>query len=280
MKVDNVIVDMGNYDIKYRGNVTGKFSSKISTDFNPNAEAFERIEINGVTTYIGVGMLQREYNKADKNYLAQVLYATTKATTNREINLGLLLPVVQLTNKNKFIDTFKGKTFNFKINGKDKSIHVNKVAVLPEGYIAYYSSNYSTDCLTVDVGSRTLNFATFVDGQVEMNWTEKLGTFDFYTIIKDLENSKGETYTEEDIERQIKRGRIKVDEVLYVDFLKKILNFAKAKVSLKNYDTIFCGGGAELLRPYITKYTPADVLENAQYTNVNGAYNVCKKMWG
>ena len=61
---------------------------------------------------------------------------------------------------------------------------------------------------------------------------------------------------------------------------RQIQIFAKAKVSLKNYDTIFCGGGAELLRPYITKYTPADVLENAQYTNVNGAYNVCKKMWG
>lgn len=280
MKIQNVIVDMGNYDIKYRGNATGKFSSKISTDFNPNPEAYERVEVGGKITYIGVGTLQREYNKVDKDYLPQLLYAISKATTNRDVNLGLLLPVIQLSNKDKWINELKNKTFNFKLNGKDKNIHINKVAVMPEGYISYYSQSNSTECLIIDIGSRTLNFAAFSNGQIEMNWTEKLGTFDFYSIIKDIENSKGETFKEEDIERQINRKRINVKAELYVDFLKKILNFAKGKVSLKNYDTVFCGGGAELLKDYILKFTPATVCENAQYTNVNGAYAVCSKMWG
>lgn len=280
MKAQNVIVDMGNYDIKYKGNVTGKFSSKINTDFNPNPDAYERIEINGAITYIGVGTLQREYSKVDKDYLPQLLYAISKATTNREVNLGLLLPVIQLSNKDKWINELRNKTFNFKLNGKDKSVHINKVAVMPEGYISYYSQINSTECLLVDIGSRTLNFATFLNGKIEMNWTEKLGTFDFYSIIKDIENSKGETFTEEDIERQINRGRIQVKGDLYIDFLKKILNLAKGKVALKNYDTVFCGGGAELLKDYILKFTPATVAKDAQYTNVNGAYAVCNKMWG
>ena len=43
----NVIIDLGNYDIKYLSKgIKGKFSSKISTEFNPNPEVFERVEYN------------------------------------------------------------------------------------------------------------------------------------------------------------------------------------------------------------------------------------------
>ena len=45
----NVIIDLGNYDIKYLSNgVKVKFSSKISTEFNPNPEVFERIDFDSL----------------------------------------------------------------------------------------------------------------------------------------------------------------------------------------------------------------------------------------
>lgn len=51
----NVTVDLGNYNIKYVGQNIGVFSSKISTQFNPNPEAFDRIQIDNEITYIGIG---------------------------------------------------------------------------------------------------------------------------------------------------------------------------------------------------------------------------------
>ena len=107
----NVIIDIGNYNFKYKGDAQGLFSSKYHTNFEPNPEAYERIEFNGVTTYIGVGELEREYNKADKNIIPQVLYAISKATKDNDINLCLLMPLNQLPQKQVIIDKFAGKSF-------------------------------------------------------------------------------------------------------------------------------------------------------------------------
>ena len=115
------------------------FSSKISTAFNPNGEMFERIEFNGTTTYITVGQLEREYSKADKNYMPILLYAISKATTSTNINLCLLLPVNQLPKKERMIQELKGKSFDFKVKDSTRKVFIHNVAILPEGYVSYYS---------------------------------------------------------------------------------------------------------------------------------------------
>lgn len=58
---------MGNYNIKYfcSGN-KGSFSSKYMNKFNTNGESYERVDIDGKTTYIGVGTLSREFNKVKR----------------------------------------------------------------------------------------------------------------------------------------------------------------------------------------------------------------------
>ena len=71
----NVTVDLGNYSIKYAGQNTGSFSSRISTQFNPNPEAYDRIQIENEITYIGVGEYDRQFSKIDKNYLPSLLFA-------------------------------------------------------------------------------------------------------------------------------------------------------------------------------------------------------------
>ena len=83
----NVIVDLGNMEIKFSGDFRGKFSSKYTNRFEINPESYERIEIDGVQTLIGVGEYEREFNKVDKNILPQVLYAISKATKDNDINL-------------------------------------------------------------------------------------------------------------------------------------------------------------------------------------------------
>lgn len=279
----NVIIDLGNYNIKYfcNGN-KGSFSSKYMNKFNPNGESYERVEIDGKTTYIGVGTLSREFNKVKREYLPQVLYAIDKATDDNDINLCLLLPIVQMPNKNEFINALKEKIFYYKVNDNVKKIKINKVVVLPEGYVSYYSLDnikIDDDILIIDIGSRTINYSWFSNNKIQDSFTEKLGIFDFYSNIKEYENSKGEDYSEEDIERLIKNNRITVETKFYVDFFKEILNRTKGKINLKTFDVHFVGGGALLLRKFIEVNTPAKIHEDSEYANVLGANRLCSIMW-
>lgn len=277
----NIVIDLGNYNTKFLGESKGMFSSKISTAFNPNGEMFERVSFAGTTTYITTGQLEREYSKVDKNYMPILLYAISKATTDTNINLCLLLPVNQLPNKERMIGELKGKSFEYEINGTTRKVFIHNVAILPEGYVSYYAIDNSDndDILIIDIGSRTVNYASFIDGKIEKNFTNRIGTYDFFSKVKELENSKGEDYVEEDIERLIKRERIKVDHQLYLDFLKEILNYTKGQINIKNYTVYFTGGGSLLLEDYIKSNTPCNIHHDAVYSNVIGAYNLSKQVW-
>lgn len=276
----NVTVDLGNYNIKYAGQKVGAFSSKISTQFNPNPEAFDRIQIDNEITYIGVGEYERIFSKTERNYLPSLLFAITEATNESDINLCLLLPLVQMNNSSRFINRLKNSSFNFLVNGTPRTININKVVVLGEGFISQYMlESNKEDILICDIGSRTINYVTIINGKTEYNYTERLGILDLYSNIKDIENSKGEDFLEEDIERLIKNGRIVVDSKVYLDFLKLILNRIQAKVNIRNYKVYFTGGGSLVLKEYIEANTPANILENAQFSNVLGAHKIAEIGW-
>ncbi|MEG0667854.1 MAG: ParM/StbA family protein [Clostridium sp.] len=279
----NIVIDLGNYNTKFVGDKKGNFSSKFSTGFNANGEAFESVSFNNKTTYISVGELDREYNKVDKNYMPIALYGLNKATSDTNVNLCLLLPVNQLLNKGKLIEQFKGKQFEYKVNDKVVKKYIHNVAILPEGYVSYYSLDQveanKRDIILIDIGSRTINVASFIEGKLERNFTIKLGIFDLYRIIKELENAKGNDYVEEDIERLIKRKKIIVADQVYLDFLKQVLNAVKGNINIKNYDVIFAAGGSLVLKTYIEENTPATIHPEGLYSNALGALNLCNQVW-
>lgn len=280
------VVDLGNINIKYVGDNQGMFSSKITNDYQSYEEGFQRVEYNGIKTYIGVGELSREFNKADRDYMAQLLYAIGKANNEdtKETNLTLLLPIIQMKNKKKLVENLKGKTFNFKFNGIDRSIKVNDLLVLPEGYASYYSLDVEDrkgDVCILDLGSRTINICVLENGKIVKTNTVKLGSFDFYSKIKSLENAKGEDFSEEDIQRLIGNGLIKVEANQYVTFLGDILNAVKPYANLKTYNTIFTGGTSLMLKEYISKLplTKFKIHSDALTSNVSGALEASKKVW-
>jgi plasmid segregation protein ParM len=148
--------------------------------------------------------------------------------------------------------------------------------------VSYYSieEGDKDDILIIDVGSRTINYSSFIEGKLEKNFTEKLGVFDLYSTIKDIQNSAGGDYVEEDIERLIKNNKIVVDSKIYLGFLKDILNRTKSKVNIKSYTKVlFVGGGSVILKDYIEANTPASVVDDAIFTNVIGAHKLCEKVW-
>ena len=275
----NVVVDLGNYNIKYYGDRKGSFSAKYSTKFNPNEEIYERIQVDGQTIFIGIGSLSLEFNKIKKNYLGQLLYGINLATNESDINLCLLLPIVQIPNKNDMINKLRGTTFNCIINGNHRTININKVAVLPEGYCGYYSFDESEDTLVIDIGSKTINFAAFCNGKLVESFTEKLGVFNLYSNIKDIQNSTGTAYVEEEIERLIANNKINVDSRIYKDFYDDVINRARAKVNIETFKVYFVGGGALLLKDIIETNMTAIVHPEAQYANIIGAHRLCQSVW-
>lgn len=280
------VIDLGNMTIKYQGDNKGHFSSRITNDYQSYEEGFQRVEHNGVKTYMGIGELSREFNKADRDYMAQLLYALGKANTadTKETNLTLLLPIIQMKNKAKLGENLKGKTFNFKFNGEDRTIKINDLLVLPEGYASYYSlqeEDRKGDVCILDLGSRTINICVLENAKIVKTNTIKLGSFDFYSKIKSIENAKGEDYLEEDIQRLIDNGLIKIEGKQYIEFLGEILNAVKPYVNLKTYNTIFTGGTSLMLENYISNLplNKFKVLTNALTSNVDGALEAAKKVW-
>lgn len=277
-KITNVVVDLGNYNVKFKGENMGCFSSKINTKFEANHDAYESINYNNTITYIGVGTFDREFNKCSKNIIPQVLYAISKATLEEEVNLCLLLPILQLSNRSSLINKLENRSFNFYLNNIEKNIKINKVIVLPECQVARYSiTEYSPFSLIIDIGGRTVNWSAYENDKLQKNGTEKIGVMDLYTTIKDIENAKGEDYIEEEIEGQILRGRIRVNDDVYKDFLFDILNRIKTRINIKNYDVIFVGGGVIVLKDILSKIPNIELHNDPLYANVIGAYSILER---
>ena len=179
-------IDLGNYNLKYSGEVRGIVSSKYHTRFEVNEEAFNRIELDGKKYFIGVGKYSLEYTKANKESLVpQVLYCINSANKGNNINtnLCLLLPIAQMRFKEYIISIFQKRFFKCKINGKQIYIRIEKVIVLPEcqtSRISLSEEINSNELLLIDIGSRTTNIAAYNLGNLVINITRKIGILNLY----------------------------------------------------------------------------------------------------
>lgn len=282
------VVDAGNYNMKYMGKGDmGFFSSKVSTDEKAFDDAYDRIEIDGKITYIGqFGEINREYNKVDRSLLPQILFAICKANkdiTTITTNVTTMLPILQMSNKNKIIEQLKSQNpFKIKFNGKDRTIFIKEIAVLPESFASFFDltkEQQKDDICLIDCGSRTINICTFTNnGKLENSTTLKLGSLDFFKKIKSSEAGRGKDYVEEDIERLIKRGTINVADKQYKDFFNEILNAIKADVNIDNYTTYFTGGTSKMFEKYIPNN--CKLFPEPLYSNLNGAMVASEMKWG
>jgi plasmid segregation protein ParM len=280
------VIDMGNYFIKYVGENKGKFSSKYTTDFQSYPDSFQRVELDGFITYLTIGEFSKEYDKTNKeNFIPQLLYSICKSNNEDIIktNLCLMLPIMQMASKNKLLEIInKHKNVKLKFNGKDKDVTIEDVLILPEGYSSYFSltpEQKKGDICIIDCGSRTVNIAILENGKVVKLQTIKLGSYDFYTKIKNIENKD---YSEEDIQRLINNEIITVEPKEYEMFLNNILNAIKPYANLSTYKVYWTGGTSIMLQDQI-KQLPLNnstILENASTSNVDGALAAAKKVWG
>jgi|GEM_PF-1257657 len=284
-EIKSTIIDMGNYFVKYTGGNKGSFSSKYTTDFQSYQDSFQRVEIDGFVTYLTIGEFSKEYDKTNKeNFIPQLMYSICKANKEDVIktNLCLMLPIMQMANKNKLKELIdKNKQLKLKFNGKDKEVNIQDTLILPEGYASYFCltpEQKKGDICILDLGSRTINIAIFENGKVVKLQTIKLGSYDFYTKIKNIENKD---YTEEDIQRLIDNKIITVNPKEYESFLGNILNAIKPYVNLDTYKVYWTGGTSLMLQEQIKqlKLQNSTILENASTSNVDGALVASGMVW-
>ena len=99
-----VTIDIGNFQFKVKCRERISFNSAYRQGFESNINAFEHVCYNGVTTVIGNGTIEREFNKINRVIEPQILYGISKATEERDINLCLLLPIAQLMQREILIE--------------------------------------------------------------------------------------------------------------------------------------------------------------------------------
>lgn len=189
--------------------------------------------------------------------------------------------------RDKYINSLKGKSFEFKVKTStkmDKKVFIDDVLVLPEGYISYFAleDKYRTSSIIIiDIGGRTINLVAMINGEAKILKTLKIGVMDFYSKIKELNSDK--EYNLEDIERLIKEGTIKITEKHLAEFTNDILNEIKIYVKLEHYKYVgWTGGGAKVIEGVIKSKLPSNcfVFDNPATSNIRGALEASKITWG
>lgn len=277
-------VDLGNYNINTSEDVMFPATFTVGEVHNPIGEEIVTI---GEETYCMAKecAFDYEFNKSKKNYLPNLFYAIHKSTEESEIDLVLGIPVENLGVATDFKSDLEGKEFNFKVNNDERTIKINKVAVVGEGISSYYmlskEQRENKDVMIVDIGGRTINVVTFRNKRIEHKKQINMGMINFYEDVKTRHNSiKGDNLETEQMYSYIKKGMVEVDHKDELTFVNKMFNAIKPVAEKDFYDVYFTGGGSITLEDTLKEVYPnGKIMENSLFTNVNGNKRIAVAQW-
>lgn len=282
-------IDLGNFNVKTS---EGKIFSSCFKVQDLASESFDK----AVLSYDGVNYsmdrkdgFELEFNKANKNYIPNLLYAIEQSCSEevKEVQLILGVPISNMGLKDRFKAELEGKTFTFNMKGKpSRTITIDKLGVLPEGMSSFYalsSAEREKDLLIIDIGGRTVNLASFRGKRVEKKTSLPMGTINLYQNIADRFNLMGNNVDVTEVENFINKGFISKDiyKPCYDEFINSIFNSIKLIANIEHYEKVWItGGGSIALREDLkTKYNKVECIENPIFSNVNGNKKVALAQW-
>lgn len=277
--------DLGNYNIKTSREV--KFISTFREVIDIDATEMNVIEYKG-KKYIMETMdkFDNEFNKANKNYIPNLLWAIEKSVEDDVIlDITLNVPVENNGVAEQYKEQLTNKTFEFTAKGKHRTVQIRKVAVLEEGLGAFFTLSQKEmlhDTMMIDIGGRTTNVLTFVNARKEHKKQINLGMINFYEDVRMLYNRQGKNAQTHKIKSMIERNIIPADivERCTEKFIKDILNEIKTIGDRDNYKIWFTGGGSEELKQSIIAIEPnANFVNDPLMANVNGSEKIAKLTW-
>lgn len=224
----------------------------------------------------------KDYLKTNRNFLVPTLYSACKAYEEYdEISINILgtLPIDQISQKNKLVETLSDKTFEFIYNGIKKKVNIKNVMVIKECVAAFYTlKEKSGQKLLIDIGSLTTNLFVTRDGKAVAEKTIAKGQLDWYKMITErhIGDGFGQLVVEEVnmmLENQVFQEECKtiIDETK-VSFTKELVEEIKSLLPNANrFDIILVGGGAEIFSKNLEDhYRSVSVHSNPIFANING----------
>lgn len=278
-------VDLGNYNVNTSEDVMFPATFTVGAPENPIGEEIITI---GDTDYCMAkeSAFDYEFNKNKKNYKPNLFYAIHKSTDETEIDLVLGIPVENFGVAGNFKEDLEGKEFEFKINGENKKIKINRVAVVGEGISSYYmlkkEQRDNKSVMIIDIGGRTINVATFKSGRLEYKKQINKGMIDLYDSIKSRHNSiNGDNLETEQIDYLIQQGHVEVNKEDELSFVNSIFNAIKPVANRNYYDVYFTGGGSIRLEHTLKEIEPRGIImEDPLFTNCKGNKKIAQAQWG
>lgn len=230
----------------------------------------------------------------DEKYF--ILTLPTVAITLRRIGLRKAniciaagLPIIYFSSlKESFKQYLLKDNIIFEFEGEEFNVSIKEVFVFPQGYSSIFSdySKYKDmNAITVDWGSGTVDFFYMYKGTLDVKRTGSYnsGIIQLFNYIKQevlkkqilldetqiqelVKGEKDSLFIEEDIRKYVKE---KSEE-----YVNKILNQLKEDgFDLKVNPVLFVGGGAELLKDYLSSNKNLnyyEIMPEAEFGNVKG----------
>lgn len=293
------------------GNITSVAVSEEKTFITESrAKAFEElnnfanadiVEVGGKTLIFGEGDFENNILKHEKeNFLDLVFYCLYKVTGEnaKDINLVIGVPAGQYnTEKENIKNIIKGNCCkSVSVNGERKTIVINDVFVVPEGYGVKIETkqleNNKAKTLIVDIGGGTTDVAEFNElGKFTGGKSVKLGLIDIYKEVMEtldknyklsvpLEDAKKYFDGELDVRNEEFEVETEYKKEILLKFIKKLFNNLKGLYpNIKQYNIILCGGGAEKVYPAFKKLLPQTKIEDEIDANARGFRKVGLAKW-
>lgn len=224
----------------------------------------------------------KDYLKTNRNFLIPTLYAIAKAyEEENEITVNVLgtLPIDQISQKNKLVETLSDKMFEFIYNGVKKKVNIGKVMVIKECVAAFYTlKEKSGQKLLIDIGSLTTNLFVTRDGKAVAEKTIASGQLDWYKLITERHIADGfGQLTVEDtnmmLDNEVFKDECKeIIEETKKAFTKGLVEEIKSLLPNANrFDIVLVGGGAEIFNKNLEDhYRNVSVHSNPIFANING----------
>lgn len=275
-------VDLGNFNVKTSEEVI--FQSR----FREVSEEFvngECLLLNNKLYEMEIGNFDNTFNKAQKNYLPNLLYAIYKSVSEEISNINLVLGVPASNSKlgTNFKNELEGKTFNYMFGNNERIVNIEKVATVAEGLSSFYTlskEERKKDVIIIDIGGRTVNVCSFSQSKNIEKFTVPVGTIDIYSEVASNYNANGNNATVEEAIRLLRNGYLNATTEKN-NFIVKMLNSIKLRINdIETYNIWLTGGGSlEIeteLKEYIKNYK---YLDDPLFSNAKGNKAIASVKW-
>lgn len=279
------------------------FESRFDEPDNyDDMKSVQTIEVDQKLLVVEKGTFENNPIKHEKeNYLHSAFYAISMVTDPGDIvDLVVGIPASQYNTNlkdellNKMI---QNKNKEIVVNGKPRTIQIDKIYIVPEGYAAKIKTNGFQDCipgvdtLVLDIGGGTSDLAIFDENGNFVNGVSlDTGLLNLYGKCKEELRNYKVTVKVEDAKKYydgdknlVNKDREVINEYkpkVLKSFLKDLVNEFRGETNnASQQNIIIYGGGAPKVSSAFKSLYPQTILINDIYANARAFKGVGKIKW-